>query len=102
MAPAKRLLMLTFRGHRSDFSLPWDVEGKDTWWKHGGSGVVTWIRMDANGRSNNSWFINDVAADGTYILDHKDLSSLADKCYQSDRMLVDLETFGYTEMRILK
>lgn len=37
----------------------------DTWWKHGGSGVVTWIRMDANGRSKNSWFINDVAADGT-------------------------------------
>lgn len=58
--------------------------------------------MEANGRSNNSWFINDVAADGTYMLDHKELSSLADKCYQGDRMLVDLETFGYTEMRILK
>lgn len=55
--------------------------------------------MDTYGRSNNSWFINDVAADGTYILDHKDLSSLADKCYQSARMLVDVETFGYTEMR---
>lgn len=50
--------------------------------------VETVYVRTANGTTNDHWFIDDVAADGRYVLSCVDLSSLVDSCYQTGRTLL--------------